>query len=706
MTGVTGARWDVGEPLALASEIPVLGYDLDLFAPKGTDWSRDTTAIINAAIQAAFDAGGGEVVVQNAGRIYRWLAVQMKSNVGIRFVGNPTIRKSGGVAGTHILEFLGTEGSVSSALVVNHPLTSPLTVTGASWAANVATITIGSHSLLAGDQIQTTGITPTGYNHLATVTAVTSTTFSFALTSNPGSYTSGGTVKVMPFNVHPTSASGFAVGDVVAVMDNDVVYSASPVGNITAASWDSGTKVATITLSASPQTAVGDPILISGASSSGPGSFTGVFAVLSSSGFTVTYRLQSDPGTWSSGGTGIYSEGQDLELNKITAITGNQIVMEHALNRTYETASAARLVKLNTVENAYLVGPARFELTDGTLGGGIFWHYAYNCRLRDVDVYGANDQAGFYVMRSGRISLKGWGAYANQRLDIVGYGLIVSSSSHHVRAEHGFSDRVRENGFSNGAMDCTFENNTVEWTYDDGINTHGSGCRRIRIANNHIGHCNGAGITVAFGSSHSADYDVDILGNSIYDTLTDGIAVKGNGVTNNQGVRVKGNTLVGIGGTHGILVQSTDDAEVQGNTVQGAGIVWNLVNRLAISGNTVRGVSGPNLSGTSSSGVMLGPNMLDDSDVSLEGTEILVGTDSLAGALSVTLTDADITPDPVYRFQVWPITASRTVHAPTATKRAIGQRITIDVRNVGVAPIVPVWDAVFVLAKPFGLAAP
>src|SRR5581483_3599463 len=72
-------------------------------------------------------------------------------------------------------------------------------VTGASWAAGVATLTIGSHNIKANQRVGVSGITPAGFNtstDTVVVTAVTSTTISFALANNPGAYSSGGSVLV------------------------------------------------------------------------------------------------------------------------------------------------------------------------------------------------------------------------------------------------------------------------------------------------------------------------------------------------------------------------------------------------------------------------------------------------------------------------------------------------------------------------------
>lgn len=70
------------------------------------------------------------------------------------------------------------------------------TVTNASWASGTATITVASTgNLTTSSVLNISGITPNGYNTAAagvSITAVTPTTFSYAVSINPGTYVSGG----------------------------------------------------------------------------------------------------------------------------------------------------------------------------------------------------------------------------------------------------------------------------------------------------------------------------------------------------------------------------------------------------------------------------------------------------------------------------------------------------------------------------------
>lgn len=102
--------------------------------------------------------------------------------------------------------------------------TPSLNVTAASWVGQVATVTLNDdHPHKVGDYIVIAGITPSGYNGTKVVTAVTATTVSYAVTSDPGSYTSGGTVVGeasvpvgVTFGSPSTADTGLPMGDLDA----------------------------------------------------------------------------------------------------------------------------------------------------------------------------------------------------------------------------------------------------------------------------------------------------------------------------------------------------------------------------------------------------------------------------------------------------------------------------------------------------------
>lgn len=81
-------------------------------------------------------------------------------------------------------------------------------ITAASWLSGVATLTIGTHSLTVGTTIYVSGVSPSGYNGKYVITAVTGTTVKYALTTNPGAYSSGGMLTTPTAIVYDDGHSG------------------------------------------------------------------------------------------------------------------------------------------------------------------------------------------------------------------------------------------------------------------------------------------------------------------------------------------------------------------------------------------------------------------------------------------------------------------------------------------------------------------
>lgn len=77
-----------------------------------------------------------------------------------------------------------------------------LSITTATWAGGSATLTSNGHGFIVGDEIVVSGVTPSGYNTSTyfTVSAATTNTFSYSLASDPGAYSSGGSVSGYIYN--------------------------------------------------------------------------------------------------------------------------------------------------------------------------------------------------------------------------------------------------------------------------------------------------------------------------------------------------------------------------------------------------------------------------------------------------------------------------------------------------------------------------
>jgi hypothetical protein len=93
------------------------------------------------------------------------------------------------------------------------------TITAASWTGGIATVTAAAHGFNIGQEVTITGSTPSGYNVSdVAITATTTNTFSYAVASDPGTWTSGGSAYVYDF--WPAAGSRPAL---VANIQTDIV---------------------------------------------------------------------------------------------------------------------------------------------------------------------------------------------------------------------------------------------------------------------------------------------------------------------------------------------------------------------------------------------------------------------------------------------------------------------------------------------------
>ncbi len=95
-------------------------------------------------------------------------------------------------------------------------------VTKATWASGFATITVGSNIINTGSAVTISGMAPSGYNGTHKVASATGTTISYALNTNPGTYSSGGTAALPApctrARVYATSGKAFTqLGPTMAV---------------------------------------------------------------------------------------------------------------------------------------------------------------------------------------------------------------------------------------------------------------------------------------------------------------------------------------------------------------------------------------------------------------------------------------------------------------------------------------------------------
>lgn len=179
----------------------------------GTGFGSDQRAAIQAKLDA-LPATGGRIVLNGQFRIDAPLTIPANAASA---TGEATFIleadgfceiKAGGVQDFHIINFSGYAitqklnfevrgirviGQWDSFNAVGAPA-GTVSITAASWAANVVTFTASGHGLTTGRMVNVKGVTPSAYNGDYIVTGVAGTQFSAALTSDPGTYTSGGTI--------------------------------------------------------------------------------------------------------------------------------------------------------------------------------------------------------------------------------------------------------------------------------------------------------------------------------------------------------------------------------------------------------------------------------------------------------------------------------------------------------------------------------
>lgn len=203
----------------------------------------------------------------------------------------------------------GTLGSGSEPLNPRTPLAGALTpvstvgtsVSSASWSSNVAVITTASaHGRASNQQVTISGVTPTGYNGTYAIEVIDATHIAYSLASNPGSYTSGGSVTINAGikNVQssdtmlPYSGTLPLATDIHVRIDASKAYDATL---IQAASWSSNTAV--ITTAAAHGLLSNQRVTISGS-----GGYDGTYTINVTDATNFTYSLGADPGTYTSGG--------------------------------------------------------------------------------------------------------------------------------------------------------------------------------------------------------------------------------------------------------------------------------------------------------------------------------------------------------------------------------------------------------------------
>jgi len=156
----------------------------------------------------AGDDVGGEILVYTH-----------RANAAQNVVGFP---ESGGDAAMRVTEDTRSQEELR-AFQIPYQTTDAVnyTPTGASWGGGTATLTIGAHSSSVGDVVTVTGMDPIGYDGQdLTITAIGSTTISYAVASDPGAFVAGGNAQTgRPF---PPTDDDVLIDDTIQDIDGKV----------------------------------------------------------------------------------------------------------------------------------------------------------------------------------------------------------------------------------------------------------------------------------------------------------------------------------------------------------------------------------------------------------------------------------------------------------------------------------------------------
>lgn len=252
-------------------------------------------------------------------------------------------------------------------------LANTFSATNASWASGTATVTTSSAHGFAVDQVvRISGITPGGYNGTVNVTGRTATTFSYALASNPGSFSSAGQVKAVPAGSAPrnprvATATRNAPVNVVA-SDTDPIS-----GTTRTTSWSSFSFRTSIVTATDHGLVVGDQVVVSGVN---PPAYNGTFKVTSvttSRPYRFRYSMASDPGTYLSGGTANKVMGAELSSLIWAPATAATTPVAHLLSNLQNITTFGMTPSgYGTTANLTFVDSKNFTFPLATNPGGSF----------------------------------------------------------------------------------------------------------------------------------------------------------------------------------------------------------------------------------------------------------------------------------------------------------------------------------------------
>jgi len=183
------------------------------------------------------------------------------------------------------------------------PATTVATLNAASWSGNVATVTtVAAHGQSSNQQVTISGVSPTGYNGTYPIAVIDATHFAYSVASDPGTYSSGGTVKINAGikNLQASDTSLPMAGTVTLNTDVHVrldVAKAYDATRVQGASWTANTVI--LTTATAHGRLSNQRVTLSGVS---PAAYNGTYTITVADSTHFTYALGADPGSYVSGG--------------------------------------------------------------------------------------------------------------------------------------------------------------------------------------------------------------------------------------------------------------------------------------------------------------------------------------------------------------------------------------------------------------------
>ena len=287
--------------------------------------------------------------------------------------------------------------------------------------------------------------------------------------------------------------------------------------------------------------------------------------------------------------------GYNQELNQVLSVSGGVITLQNSLIGNYATASSATVTLLSAVAGNIIEG-FTFILPPGSPGGCVNQNLTWRVIVRECTAVGPYQLPGFGANQSAWFTWENCTVLNGQNLSVNGYGFLVGSSSHNFAINNPVTSNVRENPITNNARHGIVNGGQSINSYDDGWNTHGSGCEHITITGHEVVGSNGYGISIgqASASQHASDIYVTVANCRFVNCHSSAIVVNGISGILSQNVTLIGNQIANCclaGSGNLIEVDYTTNIVIADNMINASQVsgVTNLIFLNAITNPLIRG---------------------------------------------------------------------------------------------------------------------